>query len=62
MKDDDLNRIATMLFRKLRSHHHELDDVICGTVYFANETVDNIIDFTMDEYIYIRDSVFSKQQ
>ena len=41
---DFLNILATMLFRKLRSLLHELDDVICGTVYFANETVDNIID------------------
>ena len=60
-KDDDLNILATMLFRKLRSPHHEPDDVICGTVYIANETVDEIIDFTMDDYIfkYIRDMVFN---
>ena len=56
--DDDLNILATMLFRKLRPPLHDPDDVICGTVYIANETVDDIIDFTIDDYIYIRDRVF----
>ena len=60
--DDDLNILATMLFRKLRSPHCEIDNVICGTLYIANETVDEIIDFTMDDYIYIRGGVFNARQ
>ena len=58
-EDDDLNILAKTLFRKLRSPHHELDDAICGAVYIANETVDEIIDSAMDDYIYIRDRVFN---
>ena len=54
-----MNIVATALARRLRYKDHETDDVILGTVYIANETVDKIIDFTMDDYIYIRDRVFN---
>ena len=54
---DQLNILATVLFRRLRYKDQEPDDAIFGTVYIANETVDEIIDFTMDDYIYIRDRV-----
>ena len=50
-EDDYLNISATALARRLRYKDHETDDVILGTVYIANETVDKIIDFTMDDYI-----------
>ena len=56
---DRLNTLATALVRRLRYKDHDTDDIILGAVYFANETVNEIIDFTMDDYIYIRDRVFN---
>ena len=56
---DDLNIVVTALARRLRCKDHETDDAILGTVYIANETVDKISNFTMDDYIYIRDRVFN---
>ena len=57
--DDEVHILATVLFRELRSTRHEPDDVICGMVYHANETVGKIIDFTMDDYMYIRDRILN---
>ena len=56
---DDLNIVATALARRLRFKDHEADDAILGTVYIANEIIDEIIDFAIDDYIYIRDRVFN---
>ena len=52
-----MNILATALVRRLRNKDQETDDGILGAVYIANETVDKIIDFTMDAYIYLRDKV-----
>ena len=45
---DQLNILATVLFRRLRYKDQEPDDAIFGTVYIANESEDKIIEFTMD--------------
>ena len=57
-----MNTLSTVLVRRLRYKDHEPDDIIFGTVYIANETVDKVIDFTMDDNTYIRDRVFETQQ
>ena len=57
--DDQPNSMTTLLFRGSCSKHHEPDDMICGTVYLAKESDDEIIGCTMDDFIYILDRLFN---
>ena len=50
---DPLNIQATLLWRMLRSPRYTPDEFIQGDVYISNETADEIIDFTMDDFKYI---------
>ena len=54
---DDLNPLATLLFRKLKHPRGTPDDVICGAVYLSNETSDKLIDFTMKDLHYIMSKI-----
>ena len=57
--EDDVNIIATMLFRKLRSRHGvPCLNVVCGTAYLVNESDTEIIDFTMQDFLFVRNRVF----
>ncbi len=51
--EDEPNPLATMLFRKLRAEHYTPDDIIFGKVFLANETDDELIDFTKEDFAYI---------
>ena len=52
--DDDINRVATVMFRRLRtSHCTSCSDIICGTVYLVNENEHYTIYFTMDDYVHV---------
>ncbi|MFM7978477.1 MAG: hypothetical protein ACKPKO_04100 [Candidatus Fonsibacter sp.] len=45
-EEDDINVIATTIYRHMRSKDYMPDDIICGAVYIGNETADKITDFT----------------
>ena len=52
--DDDINIVATVMFRRMRtSHCTPSNDIICGTVYLVNENEHDIIYFTMEDYVYV---------
>jgi hypothetical protein len=52
--NDDVNVVATVLFRKLRSGHGvPCNDIICGTVHLVKENEHDVIDFTMEDYVYV---------
>ena len=36
------------------------DDYICGTAYISNETEDDLIDFTKDDFKYILEKYIAK--
>ena len=59
--EDDMNVLATTIYRCVLSGDYMPDDVIFGTVYIANETVDKIIDFTKADLTYICRQVFKTQ-
>ena len=53
-QDDNVNVVATMMFRRLRSSHcPPCNNIICGTVYLVTENEHDIIDFTMDDFAYV---------
>ena len=55
---DDLNIQATLLFNRLRTSTSLAETIICGDVYIGNETDEDIIDFTMDDFNYILDHMW----
>ena len=58
--NDDVNIVATVLFRRLRSSHGTpCNDIICGTAYLSNENEHDIIYFTMDDYVCVARQVLS---
>ena len=58
--EDDVNIIATVVFRKLRSWYGvPCYDVICGDAYIVNESDTEIINFTMLDFMYVRNQGFS---
>ena len=59
---DDMNVLATTIYRCMRSGDYMPDDVFFGTVYIANETADKIIDFTKADLTYICKQVFKTQK
>ena len=51
---DDLNIQATILFNRLRTRKRVVAiTLIYGDVYISNETVEEIIDFTKDDFKYV---------
>ena len=50
---DAFNPLATMLLYNLRHPKFKTVDVICGTAYLSNETLAEIIDFTIDDLKHI---------
>ena len=58
---DELNVLATTIYRRTRSDNYTPDDMIYGTVYISNETINEIIDFTKEDLAYIRKQVFKPQ-
>ena len=59
--DDDMNVLATTIYRRLRSESYTPDDIIYGTVYIGNETADEVIDFTKEDLTYICKQVLKPQ-
>ena len=55
---DDLNIQATILFNRLRTSTCLAETIICGDVYIGNETDEDIIDFTTDDFNYILDHMW----
>jgi hypothetical protein len=54
---DKFDPMATLIYRYLRNPEGITDDYICGTAYLSNETSDDIIDFTKQDFKYILDKV-----
>jgi len=48
---DDLNVGGTFIYNLLRSTKNE--DIICGDIYISNESIDDMIDFSINELKYI---------
>ena len=58
---DELNVLATTIYRNTRSDNYMPNDMIFGTVYIGNETATEIIDFTKEDLTYICKQVFKPQ-
>ena len=50
---DRPNNMATLIYRNMRSGAYMPDDAIYGTVYISNETANEIVDFTMHDFMYM---------
>ena len=50
---DVFNPLATRLLYDLRPPTVKTKDVICGTAFLSNETVQKLIDFTKEDFRYI---------
>ena len=61
-EEDDINVIATTIYRHMRSPDFTPDDIILGTVYISNETIDKIIDFTKEDLTYICKQAFKVEK
>ena len=61
-ENDDINVIATTIYRHMRSPDFTPDDIILGTVYISNETIDKIIDFTKEDLTYICKQAFKVEK
>ena len=55
---DKPNRMATIIYRNMRSGAYMPDDTICGTVYITNETASEIVYFTMHDFMYMYNHIF----
>ena len=53
-EEDDLNRAATHLWNHLRTGGQQ---PIVGTVFLYNETREEVVDMTMDDFVYIFDCI-----
>jgi len=49
---DEYNKVATYIYRKLKSPYGEPDDIICGNVLIINEDTD-LCDFILEDMQYI---------
>ena len=58
---DELNVLATTIYRRTRSDNYMPDDKIYGTVYTSNETINEIIDCTSEDLTYICKQIFKPQ-
>ena len=52
------NNMATIIYRNMRSGAYMPDDAIYGTVYISNETANEIVDFTMQDFVYMYNQIF----
>ena len=50
---DVFNPLATRLLYDLRHPTVKTKDVICGTAFLSNETLQKLIDFTTEDFKYI---------
>ena len=59
-EEDDMNVLATTIYRRMRSESYTPDDIIYGTVYIyiGNENANEVIDFTKEDPTYICKQVF----
>jgi hypothetical protein len=53
-EEDSLNRAATHLWNHLRTGGQQ---PIVGTVFLYNETREDVVDMTMDDFVYIFDFI-----
>ena len=58
---DELNVLATTIYRRTRSENYTPDDRIYGTVYIGNENANEVIDFTKEDLTYICKQVLKPQ-
>ena len=55
-EEDEPNVVATMIYRKLKHPSYTPDDVICGAVFLSNGSMDELKDFTMQDFQLIMHS------
>ena len=60
-EEDDMNVLATTIYRRVRSGNYTPDDIIYGTVYIGNANADEVNDFTKECLTYIRTQLFKPQ-
>ena len=60
-EEDDINVLATTIYRRLRSENYTPDDIIYGTVYIGNENANKVIDFTKEDLTNICKQVLKPQ-
>ena len=51
--DDKPNPMATVLFRKLKALRDTPEDVILGVVFIGNETDEELVDFSIEDFQYV---------
>ena len=51
--NDDINKLATILYNKLKFKDNEDNDIIFGTIFLCNESNDNMIDFKYKDFTYV---------
>ena len=60
-EEDDMNVLATTIYRRMRSDSYTQDDIIYGAVYIGNENANEVIDFTKEDLTYICKQVLKTQ-
>ena len=55
---DKPNRMATIIYRNMRSGAYMPEDTICGTVYITTETANETVDVTMHDFMYMYNQIF----
>ena len=60
-EDDDVNVLATTIYRRMRSENYTPDYIIYGTVYIGNENANKVIDFTKEDLACICKQVLKPQ-
>ena len=56
--NDKPNKMATIIYRNMRSGAYMPDDAIYGTVYISNETANKIVGFTMHDFMYMYNQIY----
>ena len=55
---DKPNKMATLIYRNMRSGAYMPDNAIYETVCIANETANKVVDFTMQYFMYMYNQIF----
>ena len=55
---DKPNKMATTIYRNMRSGAYMPDDAIYGTVYIAKETANEIVDVTAQYFMFTYNQIF----
>ena len=55
---DRPNNMATLIYRNMRSGAYMPDGTTYGTVSRSNETVHEIVEFTMQDFMYMYNHMF----